>query len=431
MTAYHGMASVRSRGWRALRSGLVVSVLGLCLAPGPRAQVILVPPAFRLQRCRVSATIRVLHGGPGGSGLTAGEVLAPDGAVLTRDTRGEPAATVVRCTAEVGEEWEELAFTFSSAQDVATVLELRGGALLPFDGAPVEHPRQQYAIVDDVALTSAEVEVELNGGFENGAPLPMGWRGRGLAAFGENAAEARSGRRYAVVSADHPAERRLSLCAGWIYILRVWFRASRGGCSRPANKPPASTVNVFVVPVSSGEFALRPGRVLAGPGGVTKIRRGVDKEECLNFRSAVGLAWQELAFGFSAEHDATVSLELGGQWWPPRPGAPWEEWVQRYVFVDDVSVSCDGEPVRMNGGFEGGGGGASAWNLGGQAAVATDPVEAHSGAASAVVSYHHRAATRFSVEAGKTYEVRLWYRAKPDGLLPWGRVEASAGPQPE
>ena len=418
MTGHH-RTDAPWRGASVCAPGLLVLVLGVVPGPIARGQTILVPFSVRRQRCEVSVTLRCTQPGQEGPRVVAGEALVPAGATLTWERAGDAAGRGLRCAAEVGEEWEELAFSFSVARDALAAIELRGGSVALYDGAPGEHEREQYGIADDLVLTRPGGEIDVNGSLECGAPLPEGWRPRGLAAIGESAAQARTGRRYAVVTRRHPVERRLLLSAGSTYTLRVWFRASREGCSRPAAKAPTSTVNVFVVPESSAAFPLRLGRVLVGPGGVTKIRRGVDKEECLNFRSAVGLTWQELAFCFSTEHDTIVSLELGGQWWPPRADAPWAEWMQRYLFVDDVSVSRDGKPLQLNGGFEKGPGSVAGWHLEGPAAVASDPTEARSGERSAVVSYHHRAATRFPVAAGQDYEVRLWYRAKPDGLVPW------------
>ena len=417
--AEHAERRTTSTGAVARRS--VLSVLSLCVFSGRsvRAQEILNPPPFRYERCGVSVTLRVAQTEADGPALVAGRSTGPGTATVRCDTARKPAGTLLQCTAEVGEEWAELAFTFSAMHDSAATIELGGGVAPLYEGAAPGYAREKYAIADDLVLVCPNGEIDVNGSFERGAPLPEEWRPRGQAAFGERPGTARHGRRYAVVSRSNPVQCRVSLAAGLSYTLRVWFRASREGCSRPAVKPPLSTVNVFVVPQPGDVFPLRPGRVLVGPGGVTKIRRGVDKEECLNFRSAAGLEWQEFAFRFSAEQDTTVSLELGGQWWPPRPGAPWSEWVQRYVFVDDVSVSCDGKPLEINGGFEHGGSSLADWRLEGEAAAVLDPAEAHSGARSAVVSYHHRAATRLSVDAGKAYEVRLWYRAKPDGLRQW------------
>lgn len=184
-----------------------------------------------------------------------------------------------------------------------------------------------------------------------------------------------------------------------------------------AIETPTCPAHIWISAPTDG-FPLELGKQKAGEKASLRSHKvNANKETVLHQRFIANKDWQELSFEFKAVKDGVVSVELMGGLFN-RDGAP-KGGVQHFAFVDDVSLTVDGEEVDINGGFEDMARGAAAqWKTDAKAALLVDEQEARRGRVCGAVSAGHRLKHSLKVEAGKTYAISAWFRAKPQGLVP-------------
>jgi peptidoglycan/xylan/chitin deacetylase (PgdA/CDA1 family) len=190
------------------------------------------------------------------------------------------------------------------------------------------------------------------------------------------------------------------------------FLLAAHGWAAPPKQASHGRIDIYVV---NSAFDLTGAR----GSGLTTVGNcgwlGAGKENTgVSCDKALGREWEEVWVEFTAQGDGPVDIDLQGEWYGQEDGKD-----VRLVWADDVTV--EGATIANPGFEEAGADGRPAdWRFTGAfpaECYSRDGSVAHGGRSCVAVWYGSQARQAFTVEKGKTYRVRAWFRVLDPTLV--------------